>query len=604
MATTQEEINIRMRLKDEASSALNSLKANIIGIATAWASWKTVETVIGGIFNETMELEKQMARLGGAVRRANLDWDTSKPIIDKFTDSLQATKGVIDDYSRESLVRALDYTKDLNKAMEITSVAADLAAAKEMELTAATDLLGKAYLGNTAMLGKYGIVISETIPKADRFQAVVDQINQRFGGAAADQMNTMSNSLARLKDALGDLAAEIGNKLGGDGGWSTIMNSLTDTLNSLKYALTDTYDFWVRFNIAIVGLFSDSLALKLGMERVREETERMNAELMKSPVLFEAGSVPARDYALAIRSIGQETKDAAAVIDGSAKIFEEFLKATFKPQFMDLAATQSSSLEEHDKKVKGFVDAQKQAAETLQRMTETAINTEETMADRAEELGLVFDFTLMTMEEVDAYLKRIGLTSVTTAAVMQSAFDRALDSISKDLKETFLDGRNAATLFAGTATTAINSFTAYTAEALLDTKTGAKEVFKQMADDFVRYFIEEALKQLATKFVVQVLGFLGSLLGFGGAGSIVTGGGSGVSTDVLAGLSGVSSAGYGGVSGAGGGSIVIVNNYGNMTDDFIDRNIVSRIEKRAASGFNSIQVRRGFSTGRSAMRTS
>ncbi len=54
----------------------------------------------------------------------------------------------------------------------------------QLPLNVQADLLGKAYAGNTSALGRYGIVVDETIPKAEKFEAVLRQLEARFGGAA------------------------------------------------------------------------------------------------------------------------------------------------------------------------------------------------------------------------------------------------------------------------------------------------------------------------------------------------------------------------------------------------------------------------------------
>lgn len=87
---------------------------------------------------------------------------------------------------------------------------ADFAAAKHISLQTAADLVGKAFTGYTSTLSRYGIIIDKAIPESERFSAVVEQINQMFGGAAQAQITTYAGRMQQLQNRIGDLQEELG----------------------------------------------------------------------------------------------------------------------------------------------------------------------------------------------------------------------------------------------------------------------------------------------------------------------------------------------------------------------------------------------------------
>lgn len=79
--------------------------------------------------------------------------------------------------------------------------------------TSAANLVGKAYQGNTTQLAKLGIKISDTAVGAQKFDAVMEQLNKRFGGMAEAEGKSFSGRLEILKNQFDDLKESMGSKL-------------------------------------------------------------------------------------------------------------------------------------------------------------------------------------------------------------------------------------------------------------------------------------------------------------------------------------------------------------------------------------------------------
>lgn len=111
----------------------------------------------------------------------------------------------------EALLAAFGSTGDqLKKA---TKAALDLSHGLGIDLHAATLLVAKASEGNTTALSRYGLKISSTIPEGEKFAAVLEKINEKFGGSAQAALDTVAGKVTNLRNRLVDIQEDIGHFL-------------------------------------------------------------------------------------------------------------------------------------------------------------------------------------------------------------------------------------------------------------------------------------------------------------------------------------------------------------------------------------------------------
>lgn len=113
----------------------------------------------------------------------------------------------------------------------------DFAAFTGKDLVMSADLVGKAFVGETGSLSRYGIIIDKNIPKSEKFNEVMKQLEQRYGGAAATEAATFHGQITQMGNAFGDTQEAAGkllgelNKMGpGLGGVTSIFEWLTELL--------------------------------------------------------------------------------------------------------------------------------------------------------------------------------------------------------------------------------------------------------------------------------------------------------------------------------------------------------------------------------------
>lgn len=171
---------------------------------------RSVAGAIGGLVAAATEAEDSAAALDAALGRLGPSAAGVSAALQAQASALQATTRYADDAIVRGQALIAAYVDEEATLKRVTQAAVDLAAAKRIELGAAFDLLSKAAAGSTETLGRYGVQLDEAIPKSQRFAAALERIEDLFGGRAAKDAQTFSGAVAKLGNALDDLAERAG----------------------------------------------------------------------------------------------------------------------------------------------------------------------------------------------------------------------------------------------------------------------------------------------------------------------------------------------------------------------------------------------------------
>ncbi len=209
MPTTNQNVNIVINAKDKTKSAFAGLKNNLLGVAAALAALKVGFDILSDIVEVGAESERQWLAVAGALKRHNIEVTSGLTEIRKFADEMQTLTGVSDEIVAKGIQKFIDFGASISEAKEEMRVATDLAVGSGISLSSAVDLISKAQVGYTSTLSRYGIIIDEAIPKNEKFAAAIEQITQKFGGAAQDVAKSFSVQMKVLGERFGDLKEDI-----------------------------------------------------------------------------------------------------------------------------------------------------------------------------------------------------------------------------------------------------------------------------------------------------------------------------------------------------------------------------------------------------------
>lgn len=205
------------------------------------------------------ESEKAASLLATAYK--NLGSFTQKDIQEQisFASELQKTTKYTDEQVMAIQTQLITYGLHGEKLKAATVATLDLAV-KTGSTETASKLMGKAFQGQTDTLSRYGLKIDENIKGSAKFDAVLKLVQDRMGGMAAAEGETLLGQIARMNNAFDDLKENIGG---------LIAPWVISGLGNLNKAIG-----------ALTGLFaSPADKIKKQISDIKEQTALLNKEL-------------------------------------------------------------------------------------------------------------------------------------------------------------------------------------------------------------------------------------------------------------------------------------------------------------------------------------
>lgn len=151
--------------------------------------------------------------LGQTLNNLGLAYGSNVGTVNGFISRLEAQTGVLDDELRPALDRILRATGDVTKSQELLALALDIAAGTGKSVTQVSQSLQKAYLGQTAALGRLGVGLSKAELASGSFEEIQTKLNALFAGQAVTAANSYQGSLNKLTVASNNAKETIGKGL-------------------------------------------------------------------------------------------------------------------------------------------------------------------------------------------------------------------------------------------------------------------------------------------------------------------------------------------------------------------------------------------------------
>jgi hypothetical protein len=154
--------------------------------------------------------EKANALLANTLRNVAGATDETIEKTLAYTRATELATGVTEDELRPSLNRLTIATGDVQKAMQLQTLALNISAGSGKSLEAVTQALAKAQEGNTASLGRLGVGLTAAQLKTMSMEEVTASLSDTFDGAAATAADTYEGKMARLGLAFEDVRDTVG----------------------------------------------------------------------------------------------------------------------------------------------------------------------------------------------------------------------------------------------------------------------------------------------------------------------------------------------------------------------------------------------------------
>jgi len=183
-----------------ASAEMTKVGVAITGIGAAMTAF------LGSAVKGAADEEAQLIRLSSVLSNVGVAYDNVRGDIERYLTETEKATAVNEDELRESLIQLVNITGDYQKALKLLPLALDLAAAKGINLSTASMLIGKVAQGNTTMLARYGIVLKEGASASEALAA----IQARVGGTAEKYGKSTAGAMAQIKNSIDALMESIG----------------------------------------------------------------------------------------------------------------------------------------------------------------------------------------------------------------------------------------------------------------------------------------------------------------------------------------------------------------------------------------------------------
>ena len=209
---------------DKASRSVGSLTLKFTelnqAVELAKKAWSTISATASQFINAAAEDQAEMARLSGAVNAAGINFENVSDIIDQFNNDLALLAGTSDENVSKSFQRMIGVTKDVQSAMNATTLAADIAAARNIDLAEASKIVEQASIGNLRGLKQLGIQLDDNATATEALAA----LQEKFGNGLEANAETYATVSGRFQESVERFQESVGNLL---------LPALTKTLEAL-----------------------------------------------------------------------------------------------------------------------------------------------------------------------------------------------------------------------------------------------------------------------------------------------------------------------------------------------------------------------------------
>jgi hypothetical protein len=188
------------------------------------------------------ELRTSRELLRQTVENEGNAWENVRYQIDEVTAALQRTHSLTEGEVNPILRTLISVTGDYENSLKAVGLAADLAAAKNMDQVTAARLLGRVLNGDITVLQRYGVEIgtgSDAI-------AVLASSLENMAKTAKPATQVLADAFQDFKEALGEALIEASD---GD----SILDALTQAVRSLTRFVVDNMETWRLWGTRLIS---------------------------------------------------------------------------------------------------------------------------------------------------------------------------------------------------------------------------------------------------------------------------------------------------------------------------------------------------------------
>jgi hypothetical protein len=201
---------------DKAGKSTSSLEKSVKNLAKTFGVAFGATAVVNfakASAKAFIEDDNAARSLSVTIKNLGLNYDNNTAVIARFIDNLEQQTGVLDDELRPAMDRLLRATGSVSKSQELLNLSLDIAAGTGKTVTQVSQSLQKAYLGQTAAIGRLGVGISKAELATGKFEDIQSKLTTLFAGQALSAANSYAGQMAKLQVAANNAKETIGEGL-------------------------------------------------------------------------------------------------------------------------------------------------------------------------------------------------------------------------------------------------------------------------------------------------------------------------------------------------------------------------------------------------------
>lgn len=178
-------------------------------VAGAAAAAYAGKLLVDGV-KAAIEDEAAQVKLATAIKNVTDATDATVASVESYITQTALAVGVSDDELRPSFARLVKSTGDVEAAMKLQNVALDASVGSGKSLETTSNLIAKAFDGNTAALAKLDIGLTAAELKTMSFDEAIAAVTATYEGSANAAAETFAGKMDRLKIAFDEGKETVG----------------------------------------------------------------------------------------------------------------------------------------------------------------------------------------------------------------------------------------------------------------------------------------------------------------------------------------------------------------------------------------------------------
>lgn len=264
-------------LTDGFSSFVKGVTVANLASAAIIGTGRAIKDFVSGSVQAAVDQENAINRLNQALMSSGDFSRSASDELQAFASALQQNSKFGDEVVIGQLAIAKSFGATNEQAKQLVQAAANLAATMGGSLEERVQQLGKTFTGTGGRLDQLIPGFKNLTEEQLKSGAAFEFVNQKFSGAAANELNTYEGKLTSLKNAASDFQEELGTLIitsdgvqGSIGFLSDIFQQLTKDLYAARVASKVQAEGYTESREELVILYEKQEQLNLQLQKYQQ----------------------------------------------------------------------------------------------------------------------------------------------------------------------------------------------------------------------------------------------------------------------------------------------------------------------------------------------